>query len=101
MLPIAGGVAVPLVIFPSDHAYFGMVGAFVGAFVESFFGDGRRPPLDLTPWADILGAERAPFNSTPTSCSTGSPVCAERRTVGQSSIRSANRRSPRSAHTAS
>lgn len=60
MLPIAGGVAVPLVIFPSDHAYFGMVGAFVGAFVESFFGDGRRPPLDLTPWADILGAERAP-----------------------------------------
>ena len=61
------GIEVPLVVFPSDRAYMAQVGSLVTPFVDAFFGDGsgRRPPLDLAPFAELLDDAATPVQFDP------------------------------------
>ncbi len=60
LIPTPDGISVPLVIFPSDSGYFTEVGAFIGAFVDEYFGGNGRPHLDLGRWTGVLDTNAAP-----------------------------------------
>ena len=59
------GVEVPLVgIFP-DRTYPAATGSVLVPFIDAVFGQGRRPPLPLAPFAKILNADTAPVELRP------------------------------------
>jgi hypothetical protein len=65
LIPTPDGISVPLVIFPSDSRYFTEAGAFVGAFVNEYFGGKGRPHLDLGRWSGVLDTNAAPVRFDP------------------------------------
>lgn len=54
------GMHVPLVLFPSDAGYLERVGSPMAPFVTAYYGPGRRAPLDLAPYRQVLDADSAP-----------------------------------------
>jgi hypothetical protein len=60
LVPTADGIEVPLVLIPSDRAFLEQAGSFVAPFADLFYGPGRRTPVDISPWAQILDADSAP-----------------------------------------
>jgi Cyclic nucleotide-binding domain/Acetyltransferase (GNAT) domain len=60
MVPTADGIEVPLVLIPSDRAFLEQAGSFVAPFADLFYGPGRRAPVDISPWAQVLDADSAP-----------------------------------------
>ena len=60
LVPTADGIEVPLVLIPSDRAYLEQAGSFVAPFADLFYGPGKRPPVDIGPWARLLDADSAP-----------------------------------------
>jgi hypothetical protein len=62
LVPTADGIEVPLVLIPSDRSYLEQVGAFITPFADVFFGPGKRPPVDIQQWAQLLDADSAPVS---------------------------------------
>ena len=60
LVPTADGIEVPLVLIPSDRAFLEQAGSFVAPFADLFYGPGRRAPVDISPWAQVLDADSAP-----------------------------------------
>jgi cyclic nucleotide-binding protein/N-acyl amino acid synthase FeeM len=60
LVPTADGIEVPLVLIPSDREFLEQVGAFITPFADLFFGPGKRPPVDIRRWAQLLDADSAP-----------------------------------------
>ncbi len=60
MVPTVDGIEVPLVLIPSDRAFLEQVGSFVAPFADLFYGPGKRAPVDIGPWAQVLDADSAP-----------------------------------------
>lgn len=59
------GVEVPLVMVPSDHAHFERVGSFFAPLVPRYFGPGRRPPLPVECYRDVLDEQNLPYVMDP------------------------------------
>ncbi len=55
------GIMVPLVNIVSDLVYHRQVGSLVTPLIRRYFGPGKRPPLDLAPYRQILESEAAPI----------------------------------------
>ncbi len=55
------GIMVPLVNIISDLDYHRQVGSLVTPLIRRYFGAGKRPPLDLGPYRQILESEAAPI----------------------------------------
>ncbi len=60
LVPTPDGIEVPLVVIPSDRTYLDQVGSFLAPFADVFYGPGKRLPLDITAWSDLLDADSAP-----------------------------------------
>ncbi|MGH3154725.1 MAG: cyclic nucleotide-binding domain-containing protein [Streptosporangiaceae bacterium] len=60
MVPTVDGIEVPLVLIPSDRAFLEQAGSFVAPFADLFYGPGKRAPVDIAPWAEVLDAGSAP-----------------------------------------
>jgi hypothetical protein len=60
LVPTADGIEVPLVLIPSDRAFLEQAGSFVAPFADLFYGPGKRTPVDISPWVQILDADSAP-----------------------------------------
>jgi hypothetical protein len=65
LVPTPDGIEVPLVLFPSDRGYLEQTGSFLAPFVDSFYGDGRKPRLDVARYAAVLDADSAPVEVEP------------------------------------
>jgi hypothetical protein len=63
--PTADGIAVPLVLIPSDRAYLERAGSFLAPFADVFYGPGKRAPVDVGRWARLLDADSAPVRFDP------------------------------------
>ena len=61
LVPTADGIEVPLVMFPADRAFFEQAGSFLVPFVDIFFGPGKRAPVDIEAWTELLDAGSAPI----------------------------------------
>ncbi len=59
------GVRVPLVGVLSDLEYLQRVGSPVVPLVKQYFGPGKRAPLDLEPYAEVLDPGPLPFEVEP------------------------------------
>ncbi len=55
------GIMVPLVNIVSDLDYHRRVGSLVTPLIRRYFGPGKRPPLDLAPYRQILESDAAPI----------------------------------------
>jgi predicted GNAT family N-acyltransferase len=65
LVPTADGIEVPLVQIPSDRAYLEQVGSFVAPFADVFYGPGKRAPVDISRWSQVLDADSAPVRFDP------------------------------------
>jgi hypothetical protein len=65
MVPTADGIEVPLVLIPSDRAYLEQAGSFVAPFTDVLYGPGKRAPVDIGRWAQLLDADSAPVRFDP------------------------------------
>ncbi len=60
LVSTAEGMMVPLVAILSDAGHFQLAGSLLAPFVDGFFGEGKRPTLDVARWAHLFDADSAP-----------------------------------------
>ncbi len=65
VIPNEDGIRLPMVMIVSDLDYFREVGSPLTPLVNKYFGPGKRPPLDITPFADILEGAAAKYEIDP------------------------------------
>lgn len=61
----SGPVQIPLVCVLSDAAALRRSKSFLASFVKKYFGPGKRPPLDTSPFAHLLDPDNIPIQSDP------------------------------------
>jgi len=61
----SGPVQIPLVCVLSDAAALRRAKSFLAPLVKTYFGAGKRPPLDVTPFAHLLNPDNIPVQSDP------------------------------------
>lgn len=59
------GMRIPLLAVPSDIDYAKGQGSFLVPLIKKHFGPGKRKPLDLEPFHDILEGESLPIELNP------------------------------------
>jgi len=59
------GLRVPVVMVTSDLAFYKRVHSPLTPFVRDYFGNGKRPFPDLTPFRDVLNEDAVPFETDP------------------------------------
>ncbi|MDX2142927.1 MAG: cyclic nucleotide-binding domain-containing protein [Rhodospirillaceae bacterium] len=61
----SGPVQIPLVCVVSDAAALKRAKSLLAPMVKKYFGPGKRPPLDTTPFAHLLDPDNIPIQSDP------------------------------------
>jgi len=65
MIPTPDGMHVPLVAISSDDEYFRRQGSPVAPLIRRYYGPGKRPPLELSRYSEVLSADVAPIEVEP------------------------------------
>lgn len=60
LIDLGYGPGVPLLLIPSDHERLARLRSPVAALSAKYFGPGKRPPLDLTPFRHLIEGDSVP-----------------------------------------